>query len=267
MSEQAQPIPGQDPATTVPAAEAVAAPTPAAGPWVSDLESRFSDPEVRSQVDAFLRETVQPHVTQVEQSNSQALTLYNDFNSKPRETLLEIAEELYGEDAAKAFTDWMDAQGQTPAAPDPANVQPPGESPARDPEVQALLDERQAAREKAAFDAEFERVKQAHPGVHFDYDLFLPVVADTGDFDQAVGVYQSKFGPYLEFAAQQAANPPAAPTAPATLGVGEASGATEVPTEKEYQSLDEAIDDWFAEGNATGEDRTLKPPAPPVATT
>jgi hypothetical protein len=276
-----QPTPGQDPASgTQPAAESVATPAPAqpappaavpakVAPWDADLAERFPDEATRSAVSAYLGERVQPYVTQLEQSEVQANELLSDFHNAPKDTFLEIAQELIDAEAItpEDVTDYLATL--TPAErAEGAQAQAPAQGPPqRDPEVQALLDERQAAQEKAAFDAEYAKVKETNPDVHFDYDLFLPVVADTGDFDQAVTKYQEKYGPYLEYAKQQAAAAAAAeasgaPAPPATLG-NEAAGAGEVPTEKDYNGdVGLAIQDFFDEQRASNPTKPLAPPVP-----
>ena len=43
------------------------------GPWANDLSSTFEDESIRTQVDSFLREKVQPYVTQLEQRSKSLL--------------------------------------------------------------------------------------------------------------------------------------------------------------------------------------------------
>src|SRR3954471_5592732 len=88
----AQTEPVQDPVAT-PAAPAPqtyetpavpAAPAPR-GPWADELQTRFTDADQRAQVDAFLRESAQPHVTRVEQERAglrPAEQLWNDLTGE-----------------------------------------------------------------------------------------------------------------------------------------------------------------------------------------
>jgi hypothetical protein len=209
-------------------------------------------------------------MTQIEQESAQALELYRDFRSDPANTLREVTEELLEADLVKA----EDLKSLAPASAEqvqPGAEVPPVEAtqpqtPERDPEVQALIDRERERAEKSAFDAEYERVKAAHPNLHLDYDLYLQSVAETGDFDKGIERYQDKFGEYDRFLASQAtAEPTPDPQAPP---VAEA-GTGEVPTEPKYETLNDAIDDYFAEQSASGAQPTAavpSAPAPPVAT-
>jgi hypothetical protein len=204
----------------------------------------------------------------LEQSSADARELLDDFRSAPKDTFLEIAAELIEAEALspedlKAYIETLPPAEQAEVATAAAAQQPPGqEQPQRDPEIQAIIDERQDARDKEAFDAEVERIKAAHPDLIYDESLFIPEVARLGDFNKAVTAYQEKYGDYLTWRASQTpAEEATTPTAPATVGVGEAAGGSEQPTEKKYETLDDAVDDYFAERRAAG-----KPIAPPVPT-
>lgn len=272
MSGTEQGVQPQDPqAASAPVAEpvappAVAQPAPSAEPrhpWDQDLSFITSDEE-RAKVSDYLATTWQPRVTQLEQSSKPAVELYNDFSEKPKDTLVDVARELYGADVATAFSQYLDEVEGSPNPVTPQADQPTGDQPARDPEVQAIIDWKKNQDEQAAFDAEFARVQEANPGVYLDRDLFIPEVAETGNFDQAVQVYAQKYADYLQFRQQQAtavAEPQ--PTPPNTLGSGEATGAGEVQTAPQNQTLHEAIDDFFEVEAQRG---SAGVPAPPVST-
>ena len=206
----------------------------------------------------YLGTNWQPYVSQIEQSNSQAQELLRDFQADPRKTFLEVADELYGADAAKA----IEAALGTPQTPDSGaqpQIDPAVES--RDPEVQALLDWKRSQDEESAFNAEFERIKAANPDTPWDRTLFLPEVANLGDFDQAAASYKEKYGTYLKWQAEQAAatGEPGVP-APQALGTQGAEGTGTVPTEKPNQTLHEALDEFFDEQRAAGQ--SVAPPVP-----
>lgn len=279
LAAQAPPV-TDDPAQPAPPGQgtAVATPPPAGdSPWSAQLESRFTDPNIRAQVDQYQREVIQPYLTGIEQSNADAKRLLDAFESSPDSTFEEVAKELYGEEAAKAIVAALEDDGGAPAPPtppDPATVVQPPNTPPRDPEVQALLDRQRTQDDKAAFDTAFEATKVAHPDVEFDYDLFIPFVAKEETWDAAVESYKSyvaawtaKFAPPVDpndpaaVAAAAAANPPP------TVGTGTAAGVTPPPSEKHYNSVGDAIDDWAAEVlTSTGQPLTPPPPpAPPVA--
>jgi hypothetical protein len=94
-------------------------------------------------VDQFLRETVQPHVTRVEQSRTpEAEELYNALNENPAEAFMAITTELWGEDAAETVRQALTAQSE----PDSAAARPlrrsplprPSRSPASTPSASRL---------------------------------------------------------------------------------------------------------------------------------
>lgn len=274
MTEPVAQVPAtQDPSATVPAAEPVpttpaAQPAPAAPaaapsqgrPWDNDL-AFINEPGLRSQVSDYLAQTWQPHVTQIEQSSAQATELLTDFQTKPQDTFLDVADELFPE-KAKAIREALGVE-TTPAAPATAQ---PTDIPAevqRDPEVQALLDWKRSNDEKAAFDAEFERVQAAHPDLKFDRALYIAEVADQGDFDKAVSSYRTKgYSEYLTWKEAQAAAAAAAtpPVAPATLGSSQVEGAASVETQAHKPTLHEALDNFFDRQEASG--NSAAPPVP-----
>lgn len=265
MPDTEQPILGQDPQAAAPGADPVATPSEVqpqsqGHPWDTDL-SFIPDEGVRSQVSKYLADTWQPRVTQLEQSSKPAVELYNDFSEKPKDTLVEVAEELYGKDVATAFKGYLDeieGSQESPQVP-----QATAEQAERDPEVQAIIDWKRQQDEEAAFNAEFKRVQEANPAIPFDRELYMNAVAETGDFDRAVEAYTTKYSDYLNWrASQDAANQPP-PEAPPVLGTSEAQGHGEVQTERPNQTLDEAIDDYFNEQAVRG---NTGAPAPPVAT-
>lgn len=232
-----------------------AVPPSQGSPWSSDLATRFSDEATRSSVDTFLRDTVQPYVTQLEQSSKPAVDLLKDFTEKPDDTFLEVAEDLYGPEHAKAFKDYLDA-----IQDEPPEAQQTQEQATVPPEVQALIDEKRAADDKRAFDAEFDRIKTADPETKYDYDLFVPLVAQTDDFDAAVKLYKDKGYPqYVAWREAEAAKAAEEPTPPPPV-LGAEGGQSAVPAQKEYTTVGEAIDDWASDLRASGQE--VAPPVP-----
>jgi hypothetical protein len=261
------------PTTTAPAAAAPAAKSP----WDADLAERFPDEATRSAVSAYLGEKVQPYVTNLEQSNAQAKELLEDFRTAPKDTFLEVAQELIDAEALSPGDVTEFINSLTPAEQAEVQAQVEGQPPRADlsqlpPEVQEIVNERatekQRTQEKAAFDAEFARVKAANPTVEFDESLFIPEVARLGDFDSAVASYQERYGPYLAWRKENPLPESTETTttpAPQTVGSGEAEGGTQPPTQEKYDNLDDAIEAHFAERRATGQSIAPSRPAPPVA--
>lgn len=272
----------QDPGTAAPAAAAVAnpptpvqpAPAPSQGaPWSDALNQTFTDPGTRSQVDTFLHSQVQPHVTRLEQTSKPALELYKDFEDKPNETFVEIAGELYGDEAAKAIAEFLSSESEASNPPagdtDPFTAQPTAPTQTQlPPEVQEIIAWRKDQQEEAAFNAEFERVKADNPDLVLDRDLYVPLVAKHGDFDAATTEYKDRFAGYAAYRAQQAeasatAGEGAGATgdpAPPTLGSEAAGGGAAPPVQEQYESVNDSIDAFFDEQRAAGQSA-----APPVA--
>lgn len=251
---QAQPNEGQDQVATDATTQAQPAPPPAtgtpaaqggSGPWDADLVEYFPDESARSAADRYMREKVQPRVTQLEQERSRyapAHQLYDDLLNDPSTTFLAIAEELYGPETAQALQKQLDEAGG--AAPqDETQTETQTDQPL-DPRIEALLAEREQEKREKFWRDNIARIKSADPTV--DDALFAPFVhAADGDFDAAHLAYQqfiARFKPAEETPAEQ-------PAAPATVG-STGTGSTAPPTEKNYGSIQEALDDTLADMRA-----------------
>lgn len=250
------------PAAPQPVAPAAAPPaTPPApsqepqGPWANDLATAFPDEATRTQVDQFLRGTVQPHVTKTEQEAANARKLYDAFANDGDQAFLDVAAELYGDQEATQIATFLGLDAGESSTPQAPATTPQAQ---RDPEVQALLDERRERQEAEAFKSEFDKVNT--DGV-LDYDLFVPFVAKAGSFDQARKDYLAHQAALRE-AAGVTTPTPETPTPPPVVG-GEAQGAAVPPTEEKYETVNDAIDAFAAEERARA--GQITPPAPPVA--
>lgn len=263
MPEEVQPTPGQG--------EEQVTTQPGAGPWADSLNTRFEDPEIRQTVDAFLREDVQPYVTRLEQGrNSDAEQLYAELQEKPGQTYLAISEELFGAEVSQKVQDLLlssfggtegDGDDLPPEVTPGAPVVPADDAPLN-PRVERMVKQFEADENQRAYDAELARVKakaaaEGKPEV-ID-ELIHPFVMATGDFDKALEGYAKYYnqfrqqfsGPQDEAAqaAAAAANQP-----PPVIGSDSATTTTP-PVQTKYSSIDEALDDFFAEGKKA-------PPAP-----
>jgi len=260
-AETVQPEEGQGTATQADAVQGQQAQQPAepqggSGPWADKLESRFEDQAIRAQVDEFLKAEIQPYVTKLEQSQTdlpeEAKLLYNDLLENPAETYLAITSELYGPEAANAVKEALN-QGATPeeAAAIGQEVADEGEGEDEpDPVLERMREDYLQSQATDMYNDELERVKAAMPEEDrktFVDDWFHQfVVAADGDFDTAVVGYnqfikqaQEKFG----------LNPDQIPEAPATIG-SDSQTPSAPPTQKEYKTIDEALDDTLAEARA-----------------
>lgn len=268
-----QPVQGQVQATETSAegqatepAEAPATPAPesaqvGSGPWANDLAELFSDESVRAQVDGFLREKVQPYVTQIEQKVSElkpAEQLYTLFLEEPDETYLEVTRELFGDELAEVVQQKLDELYGEGAAEEQATQQPGETEPQHElpPEVAELVEERRQAKLQAAYNAELERIKASvanDPSIEVVDKWFHPfVVAADGDMDLALEGYREWYtdvkqrlgGDPTPPAEEQGQQPPP------VLGSDVAPPA-QPPAQKKYESLDEAVDDFLAEVKAS----------------
>lgn len=234
-------------------------PTPGDGPWAKDLANAFTDPGVRGQVDAFLRERVQPRTTQLEQQlagTKDAQQLYSNFQDDPISTYLAVSAELFGDDYAQNLADQLSSDGDD----DDTSVEEPSVMPDTtqpqelDPRIQALLDAEDMRNAQQAYDAEIARMQEIDPNL--DPDLFHPFMAAAADdegwnTEQAHEMYQN----WCEAVKQKLQPGDEEAPAPPALGEG---GQSETATAPKQQTLKEAIDAFMAQNAPTGD-------APPVS--
>lgn len=257
MSTPAQTPEGvQDPS----APEVTPDPPAAAGPWAKDLTTHFPDPAEAARVDAFLRSTVQPYSTQLEQKLAEAgpaQQLYSDLLADPAGTYSTLTEELFGEDGRKAVEEQLtnlfgEEPEETPTVTEPTNTAPP-----LDPADKDAIEWAKQQATQQAYNAELERVKGLDEYKDVppeDWDLFHPFVASAnGDFDAAAKGFGQWRAQVQERYAPPAVEPDPADPAPPTLGTDSAQ--TTPPVAKQYTNIDDAIEDFFAES---------RPAAPPV---
>lgn len=268
----AQPAEGQgsDTSQTAPLAQPVGQ---GGGPWASDLESRFSDPAVREAVDGFLRETVQPYVTQLEQTRpAEAVQLWEQLNENPGETFLGITEELFGAEAAESVRDALLGQfgeGDEPAGDDPAAAGvdiAAGADQKLDPRVERAVSFVEQQENQRLWDSGIAGLRQKAAaegeGVQVHEELIAPFVAAAGDFDTAYAGYKKWYSQFRQQFGEAPAPEPAPgedSTPPPVLG-SDTTATSTPPTEKKYSTFDDALDDFF--------DNDMKKSAPtPVGST
>jgi hypothetical protein len=235
------------------------------GPWAADLEQYFEDESARQAADRYMREKVQPYVTNVESQAKPALELYSDLQENPGATYLELTTDLFGDEAAKAITAYLEqAYGEDEVSGEvtpPANpeAQPQNTGKVDDPRIQEMLTDWEDQRNERLYNSELERLSRENPDVVIHDSLFRHhVVMADGDMDQALASYKQFVSEAASTLGLQAA--PNAPTAPPTLGSGVQGGSTPPPTEKKYESVGDAIEDWAAEQRAIGQ--SIAPPNP-----
>jgi hypothetical protein len=221
-----------------PAPEAVVPSLPDS-PWSSDLSGLGLEGDSLTRVDAYLRGTWQPRMTQFEQQLAQsanARELWDDFQADPRNTYLAVGAQLFGDEKVEALEKLLAQQEEAAQAQE-------AESPT-DPRVAKMLEDYEARQQREAYERQLGAVKAANP--ELDEDLFHPfVIAAEGNFDDAVsryntymGTVQAKYGqPQIEV-----------PDAPTTLGIGDGDGGSVVPpTAERYDSIEAALEATLAE--------------------
>lgn len=251
------------------------------GPWQSDIEQSFADPQVRATVDQFLRSRIQPRMTQLEQQASiaeNAQKLWDAFSSDPAGAYREITTELYGEEAGKAALEALEqrlnaANEQAPAGE--SEQQPP--APAGDPRMDEMYEwfrnqraRDQQAEEMAVYEASLDEVLSDPANADIQRERFHSFVAATeGDFDQAIAMYREDAAraraevlTSLGLTPEQVAEMTAKNNnAPAVMGSEVAGNGAPPPTSPQYQGqegLDRAIEDAVASMHRNAE-------APPVS--
>lgn len=238
-----------------------AAPTPGPAPWSSDLESRFQDEAVRTQVDAYLRETWQPRVTKLEQETAPARALYQSFQEDPDVALVQAATELYWDtnpDAVRALAKSLkvEFEGDDDGDGEPRVEQKTDDPPPMDPRVAEIIEEREAAKRQQEWDDAMKTIREQQPNL-ID-DLYLPlVVGAEGDMQAALEAYRERFAKYEQRGEAPAAEE-TAPPPPNVLGSDGGGAGAPPPVQKEYRGwggLDEALNDWLA---------SERQPAPPA---
>lgn len=231
------PTPTPEPAAAAPPA---APPAPPSGPWADKLS--VFDESTRAQVDAFLRTEVQPYVTRLEQQTSEleaAGQLYNDLQSDPLQTYVDLTHEMLGDEIAEAVIATIRETAASNDAPDADT------SPNTDPVVEQMKRDYIATQEQKEYADALAKAKSKHPDIV--EDLFHPFAAATdGDMEAAYQGYKV----WLEQAKQTFGTPeapPPAPTpAPPTLG-SDTANPPAPPTQKQYRNIGEALDDMFDE--------------------
>lgn len=225
---------------------------PAPGPWASDLEAAFEDEATRGQVDAFLREKIQPRVTELEQAtagNRNAEKLWTDFSERPVETFVTVANELFGDDVTEAIGNVLRGEGTQEDEQILSDLENEGEAGNLPPEAKEAIEYFQTKRREEAYEAELDRVQKANPDVEIDEGLFHPfIVAAEGDFDVAIEGYKTFAETAKEKYGVNVPSPDDVPTPdPPTVVGKETPSASPAPTEPKNQTLDEALDDFFNE--------------------
>lgn len=219
-------------------------------PWAAQIRASFTDPAVQDAVDDFLAQTVQPHVTKLEQQTADlkdAQELYNDLQNDPGATYVALTQQLFGEDAANKVVATLQAE----ETPDTSSEEPPAKNAALDPEDAEFLQrarerERQEQYDKAIADFKADNRDDLVP------KYFHPFVAGAnGDLEQAYAAYKEWLGGAKKevFGIEDTLDPNEVPDLPppAVVGKGEAGATTAPPVVPNYRSIGDAIDDVWSD--------------------
>jgi len=224
--------PAAEPDPTTPVAE-----PELTGPWAQDLERAFEDPQVRGQVNDFMRTTYQPYVTGLETKAAeleQAAGLVNDLRENPVETYLELTKVFGGDDLVAAVQQFLTLEQQEEVA-EHLNQQTPV-----DPELEEIKRERREQRALEEYEAQLAELD-------VDPDIFHPlVVSHEGDIAAAYAAYPA----YIEqvkkaLGIETQVSEDDIPDPPSVLGSDTRAGSTP-PLENKPKSMDEALDNFFA---------------------
>lgn len=240
QTSQSKPAPGQEKAETKDKGEKEKGPAP----WHKDLEELTQDEEHRSKFDSYMREKVQPRMTQLETDLKGYNDLYNGnmeaasagakilaglYENAP-DTLKQIARELN-----------IDLKTLIDIAED-ASEEVDGEDDEEqdDPRLK-WVEEQKAKQESEAAQKEYEELLEEIgsnvPG--FDPDVFTDCfIVAKGDLESAFNRYMDKYHK----------EPEKEPEAPATLGSN--TGGTAPREEQKYNSIDEAMQSFLSEEKA-----------------
>jgi hypothetical protein len=271
--------------TQTPAAPATPAPSAGQstnpGPWADALSQRFQDETVRGQVDGFLRETVQPYITQREQELGQVGQIWDKLwdesdgeDNASLQTYLALTEARFGPQVAMAVAQSLQGfAGQQPAE-QPAG----GEGGQNPPELDEWLAQQpQEVQDhfRQTFESEADKayadelsnlasndwtVNAGEGALFSNY-----VIATDGDIEAAHQLWEQQgmksaieANPQAFGVAPPQAAPAAeaAPEAPQVLGTGATgTGVTTPPTAPEqHDSLAEAVDSFFKDLHAPSTD-------------
>lgn len=244
---------GEPPAVTPEPVAPAPVPTPAAGdaPWSADLAALGLDDTGRSAVDQYLRTSVQPRVTQLEQevaTSKVARELFTDLQEAPLETFLAVGEQLF---------EGADPNALRAALGLPPEDAPPAVAPAApelDPRVAKLIADDEAREAQRHWDTSMAPIKAADATI--TDAIFSPfVVAAGGDFDQAKALYDQQVAALrtAHGLAPEVVVPAEAVPAPDVIGTGTGGGTVPPPTETQYGSLSDAFDATLAEVRAARE--------------
>lgn len=253
LEPQVEEAPEAAAAPPTPADGAPAPAEPGPSPWQSDLEAAFEDPDLRSRVDEYLRQNVQPYVTQLEQKSApirDANRLWESFHEDPAATFEQVAREIHGDEAAERIIAALNGEVEEEDDEDYGELfddeDDEGSGQEYPPEIQALIEERQRQQYEQVLDGVKEQLEE--DGLPFHRKQFEPyIVAHDGNLDEAITAYREWIGEAKELFGIKVPRPEDIPPPPAINSETRAGGSLTPPVEETYNSLDDAVDAFFKE--------------------
>ena len=214
---------------TVPQEQPTGQDTKGQGPWAKDLEALGFAPEINQAFDKYLREKLQPRVTELEQQYAPFKDTFQnaDDGSIAADLLYSLRNDPWGTyDEIKAIIE----RERGPREPVQQEETPDGEeTPPDDPRMK-FVEEQMAEREAAAQMEEFQKLfeEQQKEVPHLTEEWFAKLVlANNGDVEAAMKDHAELFP------AKEDPEPP-----PPTLG----EGTTSPPESEQWDSSKESFE-------------------------
>lgn len=226
--------------------------TPAAGPWADDIRAALGEEHAGAfdVFDSYMRENVQPRMTQLEQDLAPARELWTDLQNDTDQAIFDMVAARYGDEFATSYRGLFpgEEEATTPASASTETTTPPSALGEEDQELLAWAREKRDSEQKQARQSEYETFKQElgkkHSLSENDVKLLDPFIyASPDDPDAAVEAYRA----WRTEAGVTAPQPEPVPEPPAVLG-SEAAPAATPPTATQYTKFDQlgdALGDWL----------------------
>lgn len=207
-----------------------AAQTPAASespqaPWAQSLAQAFPEEDHRARVDQYIRSEIQPYITRREQELGQVGDIWDSLWDEDQSvvTYLELANSIYGEEAARALaqtlSDHFEKQGLPPEQAAAAGVQAANQQAAAEggepqvpkvlefdeylqtlpPEAREVIVAQRTALEDQTYEGQLDQLAKVEPTIDANRSLFSRYVASAeGDLNSALSQWQAEMAPVIK---------------------------------------------------------------------
>jgi hypothetical protein len=252
------------PEAPAPVQEAPATAPPQPAPWSADLEAYITDPAAREQADRYMREKVQPRITQLEDSPAQRL--YKDLTDQSKQdvTVAAVVSQIYGEEYAEKFIDLFGEEGE--GLEEGQTIEEGVEEAAAAPDPNAeWVAQKRAEEEQAKAEQEYDTfidsviAEEEFKLTEVDKPLLAPFMATSETVGEAVSKYHAYVASFAQAhnmtpaEAAAAADPPPALNGP---GAAAATPPLEQPPGK-WEDIGQLAQDYVREQAAKRPPATL----------